>query len=295
MINEVRVLVTGSEGFIGKSLRSAIAKNYPNFNLFTIDINGIGQKHFNIDLNSKELPKVISNINPHVVVHLAGNVSVEKSIYDPQADFENNLRGTLMLLLALCETKIRSFVYINSGGAIYDQNAPRPFREDSPVLPISPYGISKLSAEAYVRVFCERQNVGWTSLAISNCYGKVQEQFSGVMHQFWKCIQLGKSPVIHGMEMTRDFIHVSDVISAIILAMETPVNTRLNISSNTSTRLIDLFDMMKEILNVDVIPIVLPGQHGHLTSSQLDNTKAQLLLSWRPIVTLQEGLRSSLQ
>jgi len=290
----VKVLITGSEGFIGKTLVWHLKQERFDCEIFTLDIQGQGSKHTCIDLNDEILPKIISKIDPNVVIHLAGNVSVSRSISDPMADFEMNLRGTLKLLLALQNTSCRNFVYTTSGGAIYASDAPQPHHEESATNPISPYGISKLASESYVRVLCKQSNIDWTALAISNCYGKVQQQRAGVIYEMWKGIQEGVPPLIRGRDSSRDFIHVSDVISAIVLAMQTPANSRLNISSNVSTKLADLLLHMQKILGTNLEPKFSENELGHIHQSQLDNTKAKLLLGWSPLVNLETGLLLSL-
>ena len=110
----------------------------------------------------------------------------------------------------------------------------------------------------------------------------------------WKSIQEGVPPLIRGRDSARDFIHVSDVISAIVLAMQTPVNSRLNISSNASTKLIDLLMHMQKLLGTNLEPKFSENELGHIHQSQLDNAKAKLLLGWSPLVNLETGLRLSL-
>lgn len=285
-----RVLVTGSEGFIGKSLVNYLRQHEPSYDLFTIDIRGSGRQHFKVNLNSAILKDVISQIRPAVVVHLAGNVSVELSVLDPLADFEMNLQSTLLLLLSLKDSQCKTFVYATSGGAIYDSFSPQPFNEDSPTRPISPYGISKLAAEEYVRVLCEQENIAWSSLAISNCYGALEDQRAGVIYQLWKAIQCGERPTIYGRDTIRDFIHVSDVVKAISLAIRRPINSRVNISSCSPTNISDLLQKIQQLLGTKLEPNYQVQLSGHIDQNLLDNSKAKHLLGWSPQITLEEGL-----
>jgi UDP-glucose 4-epimerase len=289
-----RVLVTGSEGFIGKSLCNQLIQMRNSYEMFTMDKLGSGKKHVRADIAFDDFSKMIQQINPEVVLHLAGNVSVPFSIKSPLEDFNVNAKGTLNLLLALESTVCRNFIFVTSGGAIYDPNTPMPFSETSPINPISPYGLSKYVAEGYVRVLSELRHSNWSSLALSNVYGSINDQKQGVVYRFWDDITKGVSPKIFGIDATRDFIHIDDVVSALIKVIENPVNTRLNISSNISTRLEDLLNSIQEIMGSNLKPEILNLPRAEIAVSQLNNSKAQELLGWNPTIGLEIGLRRSL-
>ena len=290
-----RILVTGSEGFIGKSLCKKLGQSPEKFDIFTLDIVGNGHNHTCADITLDDLSGAFKQVNPEVVVHLAGNVSVSFSVSNPLEDFNLNAKGTLAVLLATKDTACKNFVYVTSGGAIYDSTVLMPLNENSPIKPISPYGLSKLFAEGYVRVLSEARQAGWSSLAFSNVYGSVSDQKQGVIFRFWDDIRNGRRPTIFGEKASRDFIHVDDAVSALIKAIEKPVNTRLNISSNTSTKLVDLLIEIQKIMNSNLIPIIKELPHAEVEWSQLDNRKAQQLLAWTPVVDLNNGLKRSLQ
>jgi UDP-glucose 4-epimerase len=169
-----------------------------------------------------------------------------------------------------------------------------PFSETSPINPISPYGLSKYVAEGYVRVLSELRHSNWSSLALSNVYGSINDQKQGVVYRFWDDITKGVSPKIFGIDATRDFIHIDDVVSALIKVIENPVNTRLNISSNISTRLEDLLNSIQEIMGSNLKPEILNLPRAEIAVSQLNNSKAQELLGWNPTIGLEIGLRRSL-
>jgi UDP-glucose 4-epimerase len=137
-------------------------------------------------------------------------------------------------------------------------------------------------------------NIGWTSLALSNCYGKVSTHPRGVIFEFFRKIDSGESPVINGISVTRDFIHVSDVASAIKASIGNPTNCRLNISSNTEISLGELFDKIAQILRSGVKPIVNPPREGDVLRSRLDNSKAFKMLKWKPKIGIDEGLKENL-
>ena len=287
--------MTGSEGFIGKSLCKQLSQFPEKFDIFTLDKVGNGHNHICADITLDDLSDTFKQVNPEVVVHLAGNVSVSFSVTNPLDDFNLNAKGTLAVLLATKDTASKNFVYVTSGGAIYDSYLPMPLNESSPINPISPYGLSKLFAEGYVRVLSEARQSGWSSLAFSNVYGSVLDQKQGVIFKLWNDIKNDIRPTIYGENAARDFIHVDDAVSALIKAIDRPVNTRLNISSNTSTKLVDLLLEIQKIMKSNLIPIIQELPAAEVELSQLDNTKAQELLAWIPLVDLKNGLKQSLQ
>ncbi len=289
-----KILVTGSEGFIGKSLCKRLNQFKDCYSVFTLDRTVGGNQHIQVDISSGDLGNQINAINPDVIVHLAGNVSVPFSIKNPLDDFNVNARGTLAVLLGSEHTDCRNFVFVTSGGAIYDTTARLPLTEESPVKPISPYGLSKYTAEGYVRVLSEARKSGWSSLALSNAYGSVKIQKQGVIYKFWDDISNGINPTIFGAEVSRDFIHIQDVVNALIEVIEKPVNSRLNISSNTSTRLVDLLAEMQCIMGSSLKPIIRDLPLGEVNASQLSNKRAQELLNWVPKVDLFSSLKDIL-
>jgi UDP-glucose 4-epimerase len=291
MRNLTKVLITGSEGFIGRSLRNFLALNSPNYDIYTLDKTGSGEKHLKVDLKNRIQSESILDISPEIIVHLAGNVSVSSSLKYPLEDLESNTFGTLNLLLAADKSNYRNFVYVTSGGAIYDTFSEKSLSEDSPIKPISPYGLSKFASEGYVRVLSEIRKSNWTSLALSNCYGPVTQQTQGVIYEIWKNLQSGERPVIYGTETSRDFIYIDDVVEALSLAMANPVNRRVNISSNTSVTLGYLYQEILSILMMQVEPVIRDVKIGHIEQSKLENTLAKELLGWYPKIDIRTGLR----
>lgn len=289
-----RVLVTGSSGFIGSALCRQLDQMKEIYQVYTLNRSGDGQNHIRADITIDNLTSKLIDINPEVIVHLAGNVSVPFSVEFPLEDFNVNARGTLALLLAAKKTDCKNFVYVTSGGAIYDSSATIPFKESAPINPVSPYGLSKYVGEGYVRVLSEARGSEWSSLAISNVYGSVKIQKQGVVYRFWNDIQNGISPTVFGASVSRDFIHIDDVVCALIKVIEQPVNCRINISSNTSTKLIDLLGKIINIMGSDTRPTIEGAKFGDVIVSQLDNSKAKDLVSWYPQVDLINGLERSL-
>jgi UDP-glucose 4-epimerase len=287
-----KTLVTGSEGFIGKQTKILLLEQ--GLDVYTLDVKGEGAKHQKADINSFEAREFVLRLKPEVIIHLAAQVDVQLSVSDPLSDMKTNVFGTLSILSAGIQSGVKEFIFVGSGGAIYSSDNVLPVNENGEVLPKSPYGVSKLAAENYVRVLSELNEIGWTSLALSNCYGSVYSYPKGVIYEFYRKITSGESAVINGAAVTRDFIHVNDVAAAIYSAVGNPTNSRVNISSNNEISLLDLYHKICTTLKADIQPKVLPAREGDVIRSKLDNTRAFERLKWSPKITLDEGLRMCL-
>lgn len=288
----MRILVTGASGFIGQNLCAALKVNGMNFlatDLFPHDPSVI-----KMDIRDKDALKLLKEFRAEVVVHLAAQVNVTQSLCDPIGDLESNILGTVNLFQAGSESGMQNFVYISSGGAIYDENSIRPTKETDDIDLKSPYGVSKLAAEFYVKVLSRVHGLSWSSLALSNCYGAVSQCKKGVIFNFWSKIKSMEPATINGPLTTRDFIHVSDVIDAILKAIESPTFCRVNISTAIETSLIDLYASVSKCMNSQIDPLIGELDPSEVARSCLDNSLAKTLLGWKPKVSIDEGVRGAL-
>ena len=288
------VLVTGSEGFIGR--QTVRHMKQLGFVVFTTDLKDSdeAQNHRVADLSDINCWSSFQEIFPDIIIHLGAQVDVRDSFLNPTNDLMVNALGTLKLLEYGISKGVKNFIYINSGGAIYGAGQELPTQESQNDFPISPYGATKLLAESYVRILCSRFNMQWTSLALSNCYGPVNEHGKGVIYEFCKSLDARERSVINGKDVTRDFIYIGDVLRAIEKACAKPVNARINISSNSETSLSQLY---AEICNLKKAPencIYNEPAPGEVLRSRLDNSLAKELLGWEPTVGLRAGLTLSL-
>lgn len=287
-----KVLVTGSKGFIGRHLVDALQGT--EYEIFTLDVKNEKAGDSSVDISTADLDAIFLRVKPDVVIHLAAQVDVTESFVNPIRDLEINGIGTLKVLHASQTVGCNNFIYVASGGAIYDSDSPMPLTERSPERPVSPYGLSKRLGEDYVRVLSAKAGTSWTSLALSNCYGQVEDHQRGVIFQFWKALSEERVPTIYGPDVMRDFIHVSDVVAAILKAIENPINTRVNISSQTEISLLDLFRKIATIMRSEIEPNILSSKSGDVLRSCLSNQKAKELLGWKPLINLESGLEISL-
>jgi UDP-glucose 4-epimerase len=286
-----RILVTGSEGFIGRRVVSALRREYE---VYTVDILEGTDKHSKVDVSSEDIHGVMEKIRPEVVVHLAAQIVVSESLVNPEIDLQVNGLGTLRTLRSAIANGCDTFINIASGGAIYDSNASIPLTESSHEFPVSPYGLTKSIAEGYVRIFSESAKIKWASLALSNCYGPIDEHGRGVIYNFVKAIQNNKDVQINGPEVTRDFVYIDDVVEAILKAIKNPPNCRINISSGTEISLFALYQLIEKQLGKVSKPQINEPNIGDILRSCLSNKRAKELIDWSPKTPLAEGIRLSL-
>ncbi len=288
-----KVLITGSEGFIGKALARGL--NSAGYDVVTIDNSESSKSTYKSDIKDRKILEIFSKEKPDLVIHLAAQIDVMQSFKDPIEDLGINGIGTLNILQAAIASKVSHFIYINSGGAIYDPLSELPIVESAGIRPLSPYGISKFIGESYVRILCEENGIRWSSLGLSNCYGPISENRKGVIYKFVEGLSRKESPVIYGEDMTRDFIYIDDVIDAITKTFDRPSNCRINISSGLETNILQLFLKIRELLGSKIEPIIAKPRFGEIQRNSLSNSLALEIIGWRPITSLDEGLIKALE
>jgi len=292
--NMKKVAIVGAAGFIGARLVSKLKSE--NFDVFELDlVNKSGSLNYRyLDLKKSDVMKILSEIQPDIVIHLAAQTSVLASFEDTHSDMLVNALGTLKLVESAINVDCDHFIYINSGGAIYSRNSNMPIKEDSIVKPESPYGLSKLTGESYLELLSNKHGMQWSSLALSNCYGPVIENPKGVIFEFWNAIRKSVTPYINGIEVTRDFIYIDDVVDAIFLTISRPTCCRVNISSGVETSILEVFELISKEMNFTVTPDIRPHISGEVFRSVLDNSLAHELLGWTPKIPIREGISISI-
>lgn len=273
------LLVTGASGSIGASLVARLGL------LRTFEIVTLGKSSprndFQIDLCQKDSQEVVRRIDPDFVVHLAGNPSIENSFKDPLSDLMVNTAGTLNLLEGLSKKKKVALVFASTA-AIYGNDCTTPFVEDSPLNPESPYAISKIAAEYYLAQKSREFDLEWTSLVISNSFGPLTTHRTGVIARIVDSTINRKEITLYGKHIRRDFIYVDDVCDAIVLALNNPSNSRLNISSNQEFSLLDVLTFIEDISQKKVRVDWKEPVRKITSRNTLDNSKSKQLLGWYP-------------
>jgi UDP-glucose 4-epimerase len=306
MYDYSKVLVTGGAGFIGSHIVDRLLAEGIEVivldNLLTGHLENvkqhIGKENFRFvhgDIrDSCLIREVVRDVD--AVIHQAALVSVPESIKDPIATNDVNVNGTLNLLRASLDSNVKRFVYASSC-AVYGDARSLPVKEVSLSRPTSPYGVSKLAAENYVRVFYEAFGLETVCLRYFNVYGSRQtySDYSGVITQFINRLTNNLQLAIFGDgEQTRDFVHVQDVVEANILALKNREGAEepLNIGTGVATTINQLASVLLEITNKTHLKLMhSKPRKGDIKHSVADISKAGKTLYYSPKVALKEGLK----
>jgi UDP-glucose 4-epimerase len=297
----MRVLVTGGGGFIGSHVADALIARGDTVTLVD-DLSGGNSANINpdaqfeqLDIRGPEAADLIRSQRPDAIVHHAAQVSVSRSVREPQLDAEINIAGTLSLIVAASEVGAR-FVYASSGGAMYGEADVIPTPETYPAKPSSPYGISKYTGELYLRSFSLLQQLGYVSLRYSNVYGPRQDAHgeAGVVALFTTAMLEGRQPTIHGDGFdTRDYVFVEDVVRANLLALDATESGGFNVGTGHETTANQVFQLLRKLTGSQAEDHHGPHRAGDLHRSCLDISLIGQVLGWRPQVALEEGLEKT--
>jgi len=307
----LRVLVTGGAGFIGSHIADRFFSE--GFEVVVLDdlrcgrlenISGhVGERNFRFvrgDIRDSLLVgELVSSVD--FVVHLAALVSVPESFRNPTLTNDVNVNGTLNLLNACVDFGVRRFVYASSC-AVYGEAERLPIKEDCTAKPMSPYGVSKLTAENHVRDFHKKFGLETVCLRYFNVYGprQVYSDYSGVITQFLNRLAQDLPLVVFGDgEQTRDFVYVKDVAEASLLALkcgEAAVGEVFNIGTGVATSINQLAHAILEVTGKRHLKIVYSkAREGDIKHSVADISKARDKLGYSSKVSLREGLRELVQ
>jgi UDP-glucose 4-epimerase len=296
----VKILVTGGAGFIGSHVvdtflgaghEVAVVDNLSTGNRAWV--NPRARLHA-VDLRSGRLADVFAAEGPEVVAHLAAQAAVSRSVTDPVFDASVNVGGGLNLLDCCRRFGVRRMIYSSSGGAGYGDTDVIPTPETQASLPMSPYGITKVTMELYVGAWTQIFGMSGISLRYANIYGPRQNHQgeAGVVAIFCHRLLTGQAPVINGDGgQTRDFVYVGDVARANLLALERADATGgINIATGIETSVNEIYAGIKSAAGSSVAAQYGPARPGEQRRSCLDPKLAERVLGWRPTVTLGEGL-----
>ena len=230
------------------------------------------------------------------VFHQAALRSVPRSVDDPLSSNDVNVSGTLVLLMACREAKVRRVVYASSS-SVYGDDPALPKVETLATRPISPYAVSKLAAEHYCQTFARLYGLETVSLRYFNVFGPRQNpesKYSAVIPRFLELALQGRALEVHGDgEQSRDFTYIDNVVGGNLLAMETPgvSGEVFNIACGTRHSLIAIADAIGEFLGRRLVREHLASRPGDVRHTLADITKAERLLGYRPSVDFADGMR----
>jgi len=298
-------LITGAAGFLGSSLANQLSREGHQVrgldDLSTGDPKALGPDvHFTRG-DMSDRPKLWTLLQEvDVVYHLAARVSVPESILYPR-DYNNvNVGGTVALMEAMRDVGVRRVV-LASSGSVYGDLSSQPLKESLIPNPRSPYAVSKLAAEFYVRTIGGLWGIETVSLRIFNAYGPGQHlpaSHPPVVPHYLKQALRGGTLVAHGDgSQTRDYVYVDDVVSGMVAAATAPNidGMVINIGSGKETSVTELIRCVQDITGSHTEVIYNPKTSGGVSRLCADLTLAKEKLNYRPSIGLVEGLRFTLK
>jgi UDP-glucose 4-epimerase len=249
--------------------------------------------------DASEVARIFTDARPELVFHLAAQIDVRYSVANPASDAESNVLGTIAVLEAAREVQSKRVVFSSTGGGLYGDADVFPTPEDHPIRPMAPYGQGKLAAEGYCELYARLYGLSTVSLRYGNVYGPRQDPHgeAGVVAIFCGRLAEGKPPTVFGDgSQTRDWVEVSDVVRANLLAAASDVGGSINIGSERETSVMDLLDALREASHDRQLlePEFAPERLGEASRSCLDVTRARQELGWEAKVGLREGLEKIL-
>jgi UDP-glucose 4-epimerase len=300
----VRVLVTGGAGFIGSHVVDRLIRD--GHGVAVVDNLSAGRRdHVHpaatlhvCDIRSARLSGAFAAARPQVVVHVAAQAAVARSVADPVFDASVNVLGTAALLEACRRTGVGRVVYTSTGGAAYGDTETLPTPEDHPTRATSPYGVSKVTAERYLDVWSGLTGGLAVALRLANVYGPRQNPHgeAGVIAIFAHRLLRGEPCVVYGDgEQTRDYVYVEDVADAVARALTRPeASGPVNVGTGMETTVNELYRRLARAAGVGRAAEHGPARPGEQRRSVLDPSRAKALLGWTPATALDDGLATTL-
>lgn len=296
-------LVTGGCGFIGVNLLERLIASGSRVRV--LDNLSLGKREdiarFSVDFQQGDIrdgaavAKACQGID--VVVHLAAHTRVIESVSDPQLNFEINAIGTMNVLEACRKAGVKKFIFASTGGAILGEQEP-PVHEGMVPRPVSAYGASKLVGEAYCSAYFGSYGLNTVALRFSNVYGPFSYHKGSVVAQFFKNLIQKEPLVVYGDgQQTRDFLYVTDLVDAILLAdkVNTPGEV-FQIASGRETSIRSLLKAMGEVISGNSLDVRYePARAGEILRNYASIDKARRLLGYDPQTQLVDGLKKTWQ
>ncbi|RMF06657.1 SDR family oxidoreductase [Candidatus Woesearchaeota archaeon] len=302
-----KIIITGGAGFIGSNLARELCKDNK---VTVIDNFSTGRKENLKGIESKIriVKGSITNLKllrrefkgADYVLHQAALCSVPRSVKEPEKTNRVNVEGTLKVLLAARDSGVKRVVYAASSSA-YGNTPTLPKHEGMKPEPLSPYAVSKLAGEHYMRAFYEVYGLETISLRYFNIFGPHQDpnsQYSAVIPLFIKALLRGKKPTIYGDgKQSRDFTYVENVVNANILACKARKTKGevVNIACGERITLLELVRELNRELGTSIKPAFGPERAGDVKHSLADITLAKKLIGYEPVVKVKEGLKRTIE
>lgn len=300
----MRILVTGGAGFIGSHIVDRFIDAGHEVTVLD-DLSTGHRKNLNPKANFVESDICATNLDQvfeqgkfEVVCHQAANVSVSYSVRNPMEDARINVMGVINILENCRKYGVKKVIFASSGGVCYGDAPVWPATEELPYAPISPYGITKVATEWYLRFYHRQYGMNFTSLRYSNVYGPRQDPHgeAGVVAIFSKLLIAGAQPTINGDGLhVRDYVFVRDVVEANFLALSHGDNDSFNVGTGRETTNTQLFETLKAVTSFPGEAHYGPERPGDLRKNVLSAQKIHRVMGWSPRFSLEDGLRETVE
>ncbi|HLC22058.1 MAG TPA: NAD-dependent epimerase/dehydratase family protein [Candidatus Methylomirabilis sp.] len=298
----MKILVTGGAGFIASHVVDALVKE--GHEVSVVDDLSMGRREqvhpsarfYRVDIRQREaLDGVFRAERPELVNHHAAQGNLRRSITEPSFDASVNILGSLVLIELSLAYKVRKFIYISSGGAVYGEPQRFPVDELHPIRPMSAYGVSKSTVEEYLDLLRDGQGLDYTVLRYANVYGPRQDPAgeAGVVAIFSRQMLAGERPTIFGDgTKTRDYVHVDDIVRAnlLVMAEERTAGRIYNLGLGREVSDRQIFDLVRSAVGCELEPLLAAKRPGEIDRICLDASRAKAEFGWEPIIPLEEGI-----
>lgn len=302
-------LVTGGAGFIGSHLVEALTASGRRVRVLDDFDTGLRENLEHI----RPAPEIVTGdvgdaaavlaatAGTQVVYHLAALASVQRSVETPGDTHRVCTTGTLNVLDSARRQGLRRVVFAGSSSAYGDVSRDEPLSEETPLQPLSTYAAAKLAGEFYAMAFTKTYGLETVRLRFFNVFGprqRADSPYSGVIALFLAALTSGRTPKIFGDGLqSRDFVYVSNVVQALMLAAEKPaaVGKVYNVGAGKSVTLLELLNTLNRLLGTNITAQHAPARSGDVRFSQADISKARQDLGYEPMVSFEAGLAKTLE
>jgi UDP-glucose 4-epimerase len=298
----MKILLTGGAGFIGSHIVDAYIE--AGHDVVAIDALDTGHlenvnpeaRFYEMDVRHSELGKLFAAEQFDAVNHQAARGNVRGSMEAPGVYADVNIIGGVNLLECSRKNGVKKFIYSSTGGCVYGEPRYLPADESHPLCPRDPYGASKASFELYLPVYAMNYGLKYTILRYPNVFGPRQDPLgeAGVVSIFIGQMLRNIQPVINGDgDQLRDYVFISDIVRANVSVLESGDNEVFNLGWGKGTSVNEIFRALKVILRSEIREVHGPAKLGEVRQTYLNSEKVRRLLGWSPLVTLEEGLKST--
>jgi UDP-glucose 4-epimerase len=298
----MRILVTGGAGFIASHVADAfIAAGHEVAILDDLSSGRRENLHpkarfYQLDVQDPAVADVLQRERPDVLCHHAAQMDVRRSVADPTFDARVNIVGLINLMEYGRRHGLKRVLFASTGGAIYGEQETFPAPETHKTEPVSPYGVAKLASERYLFFYFVTYGISYAALRYANVYGPRQNPHgeAGVVAIFCEKLLRGEQPVINGDgTQSRDYVYVGDLVRANLAALDSDFVGAVNLGTGIETDVNTIFRVLARLCGSSTPERHGPAKPGEQRRSVIDNALACRVLGWQPQVSLENGLRQT--